>query len=387
MHLGHYIKLLHHSQQALTNALRAVGAAHPDEPDVRIDSDKFAGRLERHTAKLEPALQRYSDGADAEPEHLLSNLFHGPRSGPLGVLRDLHDLYLLTSECDIVWTLIAQAAQGAPRRTACRDRRRMPARRDGAARLAAQQDEAGGATGARRGLVSTSPSAPRAERTDQLVEQATRIVLRPIANPLPLGFLALGGGTLLLSGLQLEWVPAIEGRQVAVVLLAFVVPLQFVASLFGFLARDAVAGTGMGILAGTWLSISLVMWSAPPGSTSKALGLLLLAAAAALVAPAIAATLGKLLATAVLATTALRLATTAIYQLTGSSAWREVSGVLGLVLFAIADYAAFALLLEDVRRETLLPTFRRGRGRSSITGNLRDQLLSIEHEAGVREQL
>ena len=113
MHLGHYIKLLHHSQQALTNALRAVGAAHQDEPDVRIDSDKFAARLERHTAKLERALQRYRDGADAEPDHLLNDLFHGPRSGSLGLLRDLHDLYLLTSECDIVWTLIAQAAQGA----------------------------------------------------------------------------------------------------------------------------------------------------------------------------------------------------------------------------------------------------------------------------------
>ena len=34
---------------------------------------------------------------------------------------------------------------------------------------------------------------------------ATRVVLRPIANPLPLGFLALCAGTLLVSGLQLGW--------------------------------------------------------------------------------------------------------------------------------------------------------------------------------------
>jgi hypothetical protein len=38
------------------------------------------------------------------------------------------------------------------------------------------------------------------------------------------------------------------------VVVAFVAPLQLIASLFGFLARDAIAGTGMGILAGTWLS-------------------------------------------------------------------------------------------------------------------------------------
>ena len=35
------------------------------------------------------------------------------RPGGLGLLRDLHDLYLLTCECDISWTLIGQAAQGA----------------------------------------------------------------------------------------------------------------------------------------------------------------------------------------------------------------------------------------------------------------------------------
>lgn len=33
--------------------------------------------------------------------------------------------------------------------------------------------------------------------------EATRIVLRPIANPLPLGFLALAGGSFVISGLHL----------------------------------------------------------------------------------------------------------------------------------------------------------------------------------------
>jgi hypothetical protein len=35
------------------------------------------------------------------------------------------------------------------------------------------------------------------------VSAAARIVLRPIGSPLPLGFLALAGATLLVSGLQL----------------------------------------------------------------------------------------------------------------------------------------------------------------------------------------
>ncbi len=164
-------------------------------------------------------------------------------------------------------------------------------------------------------------------------------------------------------------------------------PLQLLASIFGFLARDAVAGTGMRILAGTWLSISLVMWSAAPGSTSKALGLLLLVASMSMTAPAIASSMGKLVATAVLTTTSLRFALTGIYQLTGSSWRKHAAGFIGVALFALAAYAAFAFLLEDVRRATLLPTLRRGRGRTSITGNLRDQFVAIEREAGGREQL
>lgn len=113
MHLGRYLSLLHHAQQALTTALREVGEAHPDEPDVRVDAERFATHLERHTMKLAPALQRYDQGADREPERLPSRLSHGPRTGPLGLLRDLQDLYLLATECDISSTLIAQAAQGA----------------------------------------------------------------------------------------------------------------------------------------------------------------------------------------------------------------------------------------------------------------------------------
>ena len=42
-----------------------------------------------------------------------SELFKGTREGGLGLLRDLHDLYLMACECDVAWTLVGQAAQGA----------------------------------------------------------------------------------------------------------------------------------------------------------------------------------------------------------------------------------------------------------------------------------
>ena len=113
MHLGHYIAMLHHSQQSLIDGYRAIGEAHADEPDVRIECERFARQTASHQAQLAPVHPRYAQAAESEPEHLLSDLFGGPRGGPLGLLRDLHDLYLASTESDICWTLITQGARGA----------------------------------------------------------------------------------------------------------------------------------------------------------------------------------------------------------------------------------------------------------------------------------
>ncbi len=100
----------------------------------------------------------------------------------------------------------------------------------------------------------------------------------------------------MLSGLQLGWVPISETHQVAMVILVFAVPLQLLASVFGFLARDSVGGTGMGLLAGCRLVTGTVLVGSRPGSTSPTLGLLLFFAAAAIMVPTAAASLGKVAA-------------------------------------------------------------------------------------------
>ena len=48
---------------------------------------------------------------DDEPERLHAEAIEEPRSGPLGVLRDLQDLYLLASLTDVTWTVVQQCAQ------------------------------------------------------------------------------------------------------------------------------------------------------------------------------------------------------------------------------------------------------------------------------------
>lgn len=182
---------------------------------------------------------------------------------------------------------------------------------------------------------------------DRALPVGVQVILRPLANPLPLGFLALGVATLLLSGVQLQWLPPEDAATVAVILLVFVAPLQLLAAILGFLARDPVAGTGMGILAGTWAAVGLVTLRSPAGTTSHALGLLLLVSATAMLVPALGALEAKLVPALVLATTALRFLLTGVYQLSGVTEWKVAGGVTGIVLCAFALYAATAFMIEE----------------------------------------
>ena len=231
----------------------------------------------------------------------------------------------------------------------------------------------------------TETPAPSAAH-DELAPR-TVVTLRPIAGPLALGFFGLAAATFVVSGLQLDWVDAAEGRHVALCIMAFTVPLQFTASLFGFLARDGVAATGMGLLAGAWAAVGLVTYTGPPGSTSDALGLFLLVAGVAVWAAASSALASKLVPALVLATAGLRFMVTGIFQLTSNESLENTAGVLGLLLAAFAIYAAYAAEFEDVLKRPVLPLGRRGKAERAVKGAYAEQVANVAHEPGVRQQL
>ncbi|MFY1616025.1 hypothetical protein [Micromonospora sp. WMMD736] len=112
MHLAHYLGLLHRAQTNLADAFRQVADAHADEPDIRHLCQRQAERCDAHAERLRPFADRYAEEAPAEPDRLHSELFGGTRTGGLGLLRDLQDLYLMAAECDITWTVVGQAARG-----------------------------------------------------------------------------------------------------------------------------------------------------------------------------------------------------------------------------------------------------------------------------------
>lgn len=216
---------------------------------------------------------------------------------------------------------------------------------------------------------------------------ATRIFLRPIASPFALGFVGLAGATVSVAGLELGWIPQSQRHQVGLIVLVFAPLLQTIACVFGFLGRDAVAATGMGLLAGTWGAIALVLLTTPPGATSDALGLFLFAAVAAYLVSALTAAVGKLVPAVVMLTTAVRLCLTAVYEVTGSTGWEHAAGWAGLVLAFFAVYAAASLELEGVLGRPALPTLRHGQGLEALDGDLATQVADVADEAGIRKTL
>lgn len=112
MHLAHYLGFAHRSEVELGAAFREVAENHRDEAAVVHLAQRLGKQCEEHAEQLRPFADRYGEEAPEEPERLHSDLFGGTREGPLGLLRDLHDLYVMAAEVDMSWTLIAQAAQG-----------------------------------------------------------------------------------------------------------------------------------------------------------------------------------------------------------------------------------------------------------------------------------
>jgi hypothetical protein len=199
--------------------------------------------------------------------------------------------------------------------------------------------------------------------------------------------LALGGATIMLTALQLSWLPQTAGHDVALVILVFTVPLQLLAAVFGYLSRDGAGGTGMALLSSCWLAVGVMQLRTPPAATNPTLGLLLFFAAAALMVPVMASALGKVLASVVFFLAASRFVLTGVYEYHGGHGWEHASGWLGLALCVTALYAAIAFEAEDIQHRTVLPVGRWGAGKRAMRGNLITEVQKVEQEAGVREQL
>jgi succinate-acetate transporter protein len=212
----------------------------------------------------------------------------------------------------------------------------------------------------------------------------TRITLRPIATPMPVGFFSVAIASFIVGSMQLGLLG--EDAHLAVALTVFpAFVLQLIVGILAFGARDVLAATLMACFSGTWLASSLVLAFDPPSGV-RVLGVLnLVFAAFALMMASVAHR--KRSMWLVLCVAVPRFAVAALANLTGVAWLGHISGALGMLLALAALYAAFALMLEDMRGEEVLPVGRRGPAHDAVQGNLAVQLRDLERQAGVRRTL
>lgn len=113
MYTQDYLNLLSNSEKELAEAFSKVSEHHQDEPDIYYTCRMMSEWSDGHAKRLEPFLQKYAQERkkSQEPERLTQVLFKEPRKGNLALLRDLHDLWLLTKEIEISDSVLLQAAR------------------------------------------------------------------------------------------------------------------------------------------------------------------------------------------------------------------------------------------------------------------------------------
>jgi succinate-acetate transporter protein len=219
------------------------------------------------------------------------------------------------------------------------------------------------------------------------IHPQVRITVRPYGSVVPLGFFAFGIGMFLYAAFDAPWVPAAQGKDVGLMLATFVAPLEGVATVIAFLARDTMSGVALGLFTGSWLMTGLATMQAKPSTLSPAEGYFLIAFSIAVGLLSFVAWLGQPLIATLLTVSVVRGVLSAVYQLGGGAGWNHTAGWLALAIFCVAMYGGLAFLLEDAKGRAILPLGRRGSSREAIEEGLDVQLAGLADEAGVRKHL
>ena len=221
----------------------------------------------------------------------------------------------------------------------------------------------------------------------KMADIPVQIVLRPYASSIPLASFAFGTGNALYSAYLLHWIPASESRTVAVMLLAFVAPLELIPSFMAFLARDSGGATAFAIFGAAWVVQGMALLGGPPPDVSHATAGFLLCLAVCLLMLTIVTIKGKPLLGAVLIVAIVRTCGAAATAMMAGAWLTTATAWCGMLLAALAFYSGIAFLEEDVTQRLSPLTFRTGEAKSAMEGKLEDQVSAIEKEAGVRKQL
>jgi hypothetical protein len=104
--------MVYKSQQDLAKAFITVAEHHGKEPDIKANCVLLAGWSTNLAQKTKRFATVYGEEKSPEPDRLKRTLFKKPRTGSMGLLRDLQDLWLMASEGEVCSIILQQAAFG-----------------------------------------------------------------------------------------------------------------------------------------------------------------------------------------------------------------------------------------------------------------------------------
>jgi uncharacterized protein len=207
----------------------------------------------------------------------------------------------------------------------------------------------------------------RRERAEAGVASAdglpARVFLQPIAAPSVLGLYGFAGATFIVAANMAGWYGSSKsGLYLAPFAAMFGGLAQFLAGMWAYRARDAVATAMHGMWGSFWLGYGIlnILFATKvltdPGPTFHELGFWFFALALITIMGSLGALVeGSIGVFAVLLTLAAGSAFATVAFLTGGSGWRHLAGWVFVASALLAWYVASAMMLASAAGRVILP--------------------------------
>jgi succinate-acetate transporter protein len=223
-------------------------------------------------------------------------------------------------------------------------------------------------------------------RAEDTWRASTRVFLQPIAAPSILGLYGFAAATFMVAANMAGWYGTPQSGLYLFPFAAMFGGLaQFMAGMWSFRARDAIATAMHGMWGSFWLAYGILNLLAAVGAITipqgkfLELGYWFLTLAAITAVGALAATAENLGLCSVLTTLAVGAALAAVHYLVGGTGWEHSAGWVLIASAILAWYSASAMMLASAFGRTILPT-----GRLSKAGNIPggEPIIPIEFDRG-----
>lgn len=214
--------------------------------------------------------------------------------------------------------------------------------------------------------MSSNPVTPLRQGVREIGQEPqpqARILLQPVAAPSILGLYGFAGATFMVATHMAHWFGSAQTSMVLWPFAAFFGGLaQFMAGMWAYKARDAVATAMHGMWGSFWMAFG-ILWvlvaagkvTIPPnGAAFPALGFWFIVLAAITWAGTFAAFAESSVITTVLGFLAAGSTISAIAELVGVEGLRILAGWLFIISAVIAWYAATALMVNSTFGRTVL---------------------------------